>query len=163
MHVLAWGDWNPDWVDELQPGEKRAALLGLMRQVLERYRDREHMVYWDIVNEAICDNILLTPAKQNCLGSELLKGGEYSSWYPDVPDYMDAAFALARQILGPSKVLCCNNDYLSDLYRSLALSLAHYLSVSVSVYVSICLLPDCLPACICLRVCLSNVPACLSV
>lgn len=32
----------------------------------------------------------------------LLKGGNFLTWYPDVPDYIDAAFALAREVLGPT-------------------------------------------------------------
>lgn len=52
--------------------------------------------------------MLLTPAKQNCQGlgrpedMGLLKGGNFSAWYPDVPNYIDAAFALAREVLGPN-------------------------------------------------------------
>mmetsp|Transcript_39031 Transcript_39031/g.96445 ORF Transcript_39031/g.96445 Transcript_39031/m.96445 type:complete len:560 (+) Transcript_39031:145-1824(+) len=112
MHVLAWGDWNPAWINDLQLGEKRAALLGLMRQVMERYKNQKHVIYWDIVNEAVCDNVFMTKAKKNCPSDGgLLKGGDgTSSWYPDIPDYIDAAFALARQILPPDRILVYN-DY----------------------------------------------------
>lgn len=96
-----------------------------MRAVLTRYKDRAHIVYWDIVNEAVCDDVLLTPAKQNCEGlgraedRGLLKGGDFSSWYPDVPDYIDAAFYLARQILGTGRVLVYN-DYGFESTRDIA-------------------------------------------
>lgn len=122
--MTAWGDWNPSWINDLPASEKRAALLDMMRQIMTRYKDEAHIIYWDIVNEAVCDDVLFTPAKQNCQGlgrpedSGLLKGGDFSSWYPDVADYIDAAFLLAREVLGPNRVLVYNDYGVSLRARS---------------------------------------------
>jgi len=126
--VTAWGDWNPEWVNALPADQKRGALLAMMRAILERYKLRAHITMWDVVNEAVCDSVLFTPAKQNCdpsLGRAqdlgLLKGGKHSTWYPDVPDYIDVAFRLARDILGPNRTLVYNDygfESTSDLVDS---------------------------------------------
>lgn len=126
--MTAWGDWNPEWVNALPADQKRGALLAMMRAILERYKLRAHITMWDVVNEAVCDSVLFTPAKQNCdpsLGRAqdlgLLKGGKHSTWYPDVPDYIDVAFRLARDILGPNRTLVYNDygfESTSDLVDS---------------------------------------------
>lgn len=108
FHLGAWGDYNPEWMNNLSGGaEKKAVLERMTRTVLGHYKDRECIVYWDVVNEPICDDIPFS--KQNCdskLGN--LKGD--GTWYPDVQGYLPFMFQLAREILGPGKKLLLN-DY----------------------------------------------------
>jgi len=118
FHVFAWGDWNPEWMTSLPPEEKRPVFIKYMREMLNHFKDRPSIIYWDVLNEAICDDVLLTPEKQNCepgkgrtVDQGLLKGAEgNSAWYPDIPDYFDLSFQLAREVLGPDAILVYN-DY----------------------------------------------------
>lgn len=94
LHVLAWNEWNPPWMEQLRADEREDALLSYTRMVLERYAGQVDII--DVVNEAVCDQILMTKAKQNCgSGPGFLKGGQ---WIPSVPDYLDKVFHLAREL-----------------------------------------------------------------
>lgn len=105
LHVLAWGEWNPAWMQALGEGEREEALLGYVRAVLGRYAGRVDFV--DVVNEAVCDDVLLTPAKQNCgSGPGHTKAGE---WVPSVPGYIDKVFRLARKLCAGCTLVY--NDY----------------------------------------------------
>mmetsp|Transcript_5311 Transcript_5311/g.15555 ORF Transcript_5311/g.15555 Transcript_5311/m.15555 type:complete len:405 (-) Transcript_5311:142-1356(-) len=119
FHVSAWGDWNPDWMKALPAEEKQDEFSRYMREMLTHYKDRSGTIkYWDVLNEAVCDNVFLTPSKQNCAPGEgrpedlgLLKGAEAeSNWYPEIPNYFDLSFQIAREVLGPDSMLVYN-DY----------------------------------------------------
>jgi len=108
LHTLAWGEWNPKWMEDLPMAERRNVLHAYMAAVLGRYRDRSGVAYVDVVNEACCDNIAFTASKQNCdpaLGT--LKAGQ---WFPAIRDYLDDVFAFAREVAPPHAKLVYN-DY----------------------------------------------------
>jgi len=116
FHVAAWGDWNPDWMVDTPPAQKAALLERTVEVALAHYADHPALLYVDVVNEAVCDDVVFTPDKQNCGNTEaagLLKGGPgISSWYPDVPNYIDLAFHTARRVLaGRPEVKLVYNDY----------------------------------------------------
>jgi len=105
LHVLSWGDWNPKWMKELPATERRAALLAYTRTVLEHYAGQ--VDYVDVVNEAVCDEVVFTSAKQNCgSGPGQLKSGQ---WVPAVSDYLGETFRLARELCPSCKLVY--NDY----------------------------------------------------
>jgi endo-1,4-beta-xylanase len=104
----------------LLPSEKRDVLITYLTKVFRHYKQPQfsHIKYWDIVNEAICD---ANPGRRDCDDSVgraedlgFLRARQDVSrpplWYPDVPDYMDLAFNLARQELGDEAILVYN-DY----------------------------------------------------
>ena len=51
-HNLAWGNYNPSWVDALSPSEKKDALVEYVSTVAARYPDA---YAWDVYNEPVCD------------------------------------------------------------------------------------------------------------
>lgn len=107
LHVLGWGEWNPKWMTELPPDERRGALLKFASAVLERYGERA--AYIDVMNEAVCDKVPFVAAKQNCDKPGVPAPLKPGQWVPSVPDYIDEMFALARK-LAPSATLVYN-DY----------------------------------------------------
>lgn len=95
-HNLAWGMFNPQWLDhgKFSTDQKRQLLVNHIQTVLKHYEGRVRM--WDVVNEAINDADWGPVLKNN-------------TWYPDVPDYVDVAFRTARE--ADPKVKLFYNDY----------------------------------------------------
>ncbi len=96
-HNLCWGHYNPDWLKTLSPSEKRTALIEHIEAVVKHYGASP--VAWDVVNEAISD--------KECDNPWCFKA---SDWYPDVPDFVYAAFETARKA-APRGVKLFYNDY----------------------------------------------------
>lgn len=95
-HNLCWGSYNPAWLEALTPDEKRDALVDHVATVAARYD--ANVLAWDVVNEAISDSATgADPALKN------------STWYPDVPDFVDVAFQTAREACPTCKLFY--NDY----------------------------------------------------
>jgi len=112
------GDWNPQWMLDLPAAEKRDVLIAYVRKTLRHFRNVSHIVYWDVVNEVICDS---NPGRRDCDASVgraedlgYLRARQDAPrpplWYPDVPDYVDLCFLIAREELGPNANLVLN-DY----------------------------------------------------
>mmetsp|Transcript_400 Transcript_400/g.1067 ORF Transcript_400/g.1067 Transcript_400/m.1067 type:complete len:342 (-) Transcript_400:443-1468(-) len=121
----AQGDWNPDWLLNLAAQDKRDALISYMRKIFQHYKQPQfsHIKYWDVVNEAICD---ANPGRMDCdedLGRDEDLGAlrvrqdvaRPPLWYPDVPDYMDLVFFIAREELGPDAILLYNDYAIESL------------------------------------------------
>jgi endo-1,4-beta-xylanase len=104
-HTLVWGRGNPDWLEEgdFSPAEKRDILEGYIRNITTRYKGKVQA--WDVVNEAVCDG---NAESENCGWSD-----RYNTfvkrhvWWPDVEDYIDLAFNIAKEV-DPDAVLFYN-------------------------------------------------------
>merc|ERR1711988_529312 len=119
-HALVWGSEgsNPNW---LQPSndeygnwtvdEKRTIIVDHIKEFMNRYGSR--IVYYDVVNEAVCDCISWTGSKYATCADYVAtdSGAEkcgYSTKYnaylkrnvfwPDVEDYIGLSFTTAREV-----------------------------------------------------------------
>ncbi|KAG8469468.1 hypothetical protein KFE25_005923 [Diacronema lutheri] len=105
LHVIGWGEWNPEWMVQLPSEEREDALLDYARAVLLHYNGS--VDYVDVVNEAVCDQIAFTASKRNCgSGPGELKAGQ---WVPSVPSYLDRLFLLARELC--AECILVYNEY----------------------------------------------------
>lgn len=92
-HNLVWGEFNPQWISNLNPSQKLSALNNHVTTLVQRYA--RSSLCWDVVNEAVADQ-----------GPNLFKS---NVWYPDIPNYVDVAFQTARKASPTLKLFY--NDY----------------------------------------------------
>jgi endo-1,4-beta-xylanase len=100
MHVLVWGNQQPEWIKHLSVAEQRAAIEHWFAAVAERYPDLDFV---EVVNEALHD----PPNKDDEGGGnyiEALGGSGATGW-----DWITEAFRLARAHFPRAKLLI--NDY----------------------------------------------------
>jgi endo-1,4-beta-xylanase len=91
-HALVWHLQNPPWLNDLSPGQLRAALADHIQTLMRRYAGR--IREWDVVNEAVADNGRL----------------RRSIWLDTLgPGYIALAFRLAHQADPQAKLFY--NDY----------------------------------------------------
>jgi endo-1,4-beta-xylanase len=100
MHVLVWGNQQPDWIRYLPPDEQRREIEKWFAAVAERYPDVDFV---EVVNEA-----LNHPPDNDRKGGgnyiQALGGNGASGW-----DWVINAFRMARQDFPHAKLLI--NDY----------------------------------------------------
>ncbi|WP_101925080.1 MULTISPECIES: endo-1,4-beta-xylanase [Luteimonas] len=100
MHVMVWGNQQPEWIETLPPEEQRAEIEEWFAAVAERYPGIDIV---EVVNEPLND----PPSKDDEGGGnyiEALGGGGASGW-----DWILESFRLARQHFPDSKLML--NDY----------------------------------------------------
>ena len=100
MHVLVWGNQQPEWIEHLPPAEQRKAIEHWFAAVAKRYPDLD---YIGVVNEALND----PPSKDDEGGGnyiEALGGSGRTGW-----DWIITAFRMARHYFPHAKLLI--NDY----------------------------------------------------
>ena len=100
MHVLIWGNQQPEWIENLPAEEQRAEIEEWFAAVAARY---PRLDYVEVVNEPLHD----PPAKDDDGGGNYLAalGGEGESGW----EWVLQSFRLARQHFPHSKLLI--NDY----------------------------------------------------
>jgi len=103
-HVLVWHDWTPAWMTHGTRAEVEDNLKNYITDVLTHYHGRIHS--WDVVNEAMRDNLSAADAAGNskkCLRTD-------SPWYRALgADYIETAFRTAREI--DPNITLYYNDY----------------------------------------------------
>jgi endo-1,4-beta-xylanase len=100
MHVMIWGNQQPEWIETLPPAEQREEIEEWFAAVAQRYPDLDFV---EVVNEPLHD----PPDKDDEGGGnyiEALGGTGATGW-----DWILTAFRLARQHFPRSKLLI--NDY----------------------------------------------------
>jgi endo-1,4-beta-xylanase len=100
MHVMVWGNQQPEWIEKLPPAEQREEIEEWFAAVAQRYPDADFV---EVVNEPLHD----PPNKDDEGGGnyiEALGGAGATGW-----DWILASFRLARQHFPHSKLLI--NDY----------------------------------------------------
>jgi endo-1,4-beta-xylanase len=100
MHVMVWGNQQPEWMETLPPAEQRAEIEEWFAAVAQRYPDLD---YVEVVNEPLND----PPAKDDEGGGNYiaaLGGAGASGW-----EWILQSYRLARQYFPRSKLLI--NDY----------------------------------------------------
>jgi endo-1,4-beta-xylanase len=100
MHVLVWGNQQPEWIESLPPAEQRIEIEQWFAAVAARYPDLDFV---EVVNEPLHD----PPDKDDDGGGnylEALGGSGASGW-----DWILEAFRLARLHFPRSRLLI--NDY----------------------------------------------------
>ncbi|EIL96080.1 endo-1,4-beta-xylanase [Rhodanobacter sp. 115] len=100
MHVLVWGNQQPEWIKHLPPAEQRRELEHWFAAVAQRYPDLD---YVGVVNEALND----PPSKDDKGGGNYiaaLGGNGASGW-----DWVLESYRLARRYFPHAKLLI--NDY----------------------------------------------------
>lgn len=100
MHVLIWGNQQPEWIETLPPAEQREEIEEWFAAVAERYTDLDIV---EVVNEPLND----PPGKDDEGGGNYiaaLGGGGASGW-----EWILESFRLARQHFPGAKLLI--NDY----------------------------------------------------
>jgi endo-1,4-beta-xylanase len=100
MHVMIWGNQQPEWIETLPPAEQREEIEEWFAAVAQRYPDLDFV---EVVNEPLHD----PPDKDDEGGGnyiEALGGKGATGW-----DWILTAFRLARQHFPRSKLLI--NDY----------------------------------------------------
>ena len=100
MHVLVWGNQQPEWIEHLSDAEQRKAIEHWFAAVAERYPDLD---YIGVVNEALND----PPSKDDEGGGnyiEALGGSGRTGW-----DWIITAFRMARHYFPHARLLI--NDY----------------------------------------------------
>lgn len=100
MHVLVWGNQQPEWIKQLPPAEQRREIEHWFAAVAQRYPDLD---YVEVVNEALND----PPGKDDEGGGHYiaaLGGAGRSGW-----DWIVASYRLARRYFPHAKLLI--NDY----------------------------------------------------
>ena len=117
-HNLCWGKYNPSWLTKLSPANKKLALENHIQQVVQYYGTKAFA--WDVVNEAIADEIFDVEKSFQCNSKHGLIeridntvnpfGFKKSDWYPDVPDFVWVAFRTARKY-APAGTKLFYNDY----------------------------------------------------
>ncbi|WP_416905449.1 endo-1,4-beta-xylanase [Micromonospora echinospora] len=95
-HTLAWHSQQPGWMQAMEGGTLRQAMLNHVTRVATYYRGK--VVAWDVVNEAFEDGS--SGARRN---SNLQRTGN---------DWIEAAFRAARAADPNAKL--CYNDYNTD-------------------------------------------------
>lgn len=100
MHVLVWGNQQPEWIKPLPPEEQRAAIEGWFAAVAGRYPDIDFV---EVVNEPLHD-----PPSQDDEGGgnyiDALGGAGASGW-----DWILESFRLARRYFPDSRLMI--NEY----------------------------------------------------
>jgi len=100
MHVLVWGNQQPEWIKHLPPAEQRREIEQWFAAVAERYPELDFV---EVVNEALND----PPNKDDEGGGNYIAalGGDGASGW----DWILESFRLARQYFPRAKLLI--NDY----------------------------------------------------
>lgn len=104
MHVMVWGNQQPEWMETLPPEEQRAEIEEWFAAVADRYPKLD---YVEVVNEPLHD----PPAKDDEGGGnylEALGGNGASGW-----DWILESFRLARKYF-PHSVLMINDYSITD-------------------------------------------------
>jgi endo-1,4-beta-xylanase len=103
-HVLVWHDWTPQWMTKGTRTEVEDNLKNYITDVLMHYHGRIYS--WDVVNEAMKDDISVTEMSgnwKNCLRTDTL-------WYKALgADYIETAFLTARE--ADPDITLYYNDY----------------------------------------------------
>ncbi len=100
MHVLVWGNQQPEWIKHLPPAEQRAEIERWFAAVAQRYPDLDFV---EVVNEPLHD----PPDKDDEGGGNYLQalgGSGASGW-----DWILESFRMARRDFPRAKLLI--NDY----------------------------------------------------
>ena len=100
MHVMVWGNQQPEWMETLPLAEQRAEIEEWFAAVAQRYPDLD---YVEVVNEPLND----PPGKDDEGGGNYiaaLGGAGASGW-----EWIVQSYRLARQYFPRSKLLI--NDY----------------------------------------------------
>jgi len=100
MHVMVWGNQQPEWIEKLPVAEQREEIEEWFAAVAERYPDLD---YVEVVNEPLND----PPNKDDKGGGnyiEALGGSGATGW-----DWIVESYRLARKHFPNSKLLI--NDY----------------------------------------------------
>ncbi|KRG68498.1 endo-1,4-beta-xylanase [Pseudoxanthomonas dokdonensis] len=100
MHVMVWGNQQPEWIKTLPPAEQREEIEEWFAAVAKRYPDLDFV---EVVNEPLND----PPSKDDEGGGnylEALGGAGASGW-----DWILESFRLARKHFPRAKLLI--NDY----------------------------------------------------
>ena len=100
MHVLVWGNQQPEWIETLPPAEQREEIEEWFAAVAERYPDLDFV---EVVNEPLND----PPSKDDEGGGnyiEALGGAGASGW-----EWILESFRLAREHFPRSTLMI--NDY----------------------------------------------------
>lgn len=100
MHVMVWGNQQPEWMETLSPAEQRAEIEEWFAAVAQRYPDLDFV---EVVNEPLND----PPSKDDEGGGNYLAalGGEGASGW----EWILQSYRLARQYFPRAKLLI--NDY----------------------------------------------------
>jgi len=111
-HVLVWHDWTPEWMTKGTRSETEDTLKNYITDVLSHYRGRIHS--WDVVNEAVRDNLSAAEASgdwKKCLRTD-------SPWYRALgADYIETAFRTARKT-DPDITLYYNDYRLENPHKA---------------------------------------------
>jgi len=104
MHVLVWGNQQPEWIEHLAPAEQREEIEEWFAAVAARYPDLDFV---EVVNEPLHD----PPAKDDEGGGNYLDalGGEGASGW----DWVLESFRLARKYF-PDSILMINDYSITD-------------------------------------------------
>ena len=100
MHVMVWGNQQPEWMEKLPPAEQRKEIEEWLAAVAKRYPDADFV---EVVNEPLND----PPSKDDEGGGnyiEALGGSGASGW-----DWIVESYRMARRYFPASKLLI--NDY----------------------------------------------------
>ncbi|RZA17158.1 MAG: 1,4-beta-xylanase, partial [Lysobacteraceae bacterium] len=100
MHVLVWGNQQPEWIEQLPPAEQRAAIERWFAAVAARYPDLDFV---EVVNEPLHD----PPAKDDEGGGNYINalgGAGATGW-----DWIVTSYRLARQYFPRARLLI--NEY----------------------------------------------------
>lgn len=100
MHVMVWGNQQPEWIKHLPPTEQLRAIKHWFAAVSERYPDLD---YVEVVNEALND----PPSKDDEGGGNYINalgGSGETGW-----DWIVESFRLGRHYFPHAKLLI--NDY----------------------------------------------------
>ena len=100
MHVMVWGNQQPEWIRHLPPAEQCRAIEDWFAAVARRYPDLD---YVEVVNEALNN----PPSKDDPGGGDYIKalgGSGATGW-----DWVIESYRLARHYFPNAKLLI--NDY----------------------------------------------------
>ncbi|MBS7458596.1 endo-1,4-beta-xylanase [Coralloluteibacterium stylophorae] len=113
MHVMVWGNQQPEWIETLPPDEQRAEIEEWFAAVAARYPDLDFV---EVVNEPLND----PPSKDDEGGGnyiEALGGAGESGW-----DWILESFRLARRHFPDATLMIndysvTNSEVATDRYR----------------------------------------------
>ena len=107
-HTLVWHQQTPNWLTDGSADEVQAKLERYITEVVSRYKGR--VKGWDVVNEAVSDNIPEMPASW----SDAIRRDD-SAWYRALgdPEYLYNAFLLAHKADPDAELYY--NDYNLDM------------------------------------------------